>query len=48
MDDNRWNKNERSEKEMARSMRKLCEGKFGNMGKDEWNHRIPGTKGFPK
>lgn len=36
---------EASERDLAKSMRKLCAGKFGSMGKDEYNHRALGTKG---
>lgn len=33
------------EVELSRSMRKLCNGAFGDMSTEDWNHRIPGTNG---
>ena len=41
-------KSRHHDEKIARNMRILCHGAFGNMGKEEYNRRVVGTKGVAK
>ena len=38
----------RYDEHIARNLRSLCKGAFGNLGKEEYNRRINGTKAVAK
>lgn len=40
----KWDQDEK-DLELARNMRRYCNGAFGSMSDEEWDHRVVGTRG---